>query len=372
VADSRMCGEPMHELIGSSRAQRVEFGVLFALMVPFFGWMVRHEGPLQGAGFALTAAVIIYIIWFSPHRKMEPAARRSLLEVPIMLAWSMTVIWVILPWGALGKVVGNTLIGATVCYVLFVARWIQGDSWEDWGLGSPADFCRYVWSGEHRHAARLAFFTINLALVAACWFADGAIADILRRAARRAFGFRRTLELPFPLLVAAAAIPLNLLIVFCRYDNLRAAGRLLGWYFLIGSTGMALTAYLYIYQFHDGWVEVRLTNGLVGMASYAIWGTLQELLFLGYFNTRIRKGLSSPLLSALLTAIVFGLFHLTAYTLMAICFLVMIVWALIFQAAPNVILMGIVHGISGGFGSAFSIQGMPPIRIKASVGPFNR
>jgi len=35
-------------------------------------------------------------------------------------------------------------------------------------------------------------------------------------------------------------------------------------------------------------------------------GDLQELLFLSYFNTRIRKGMRSPLLSAPLTAVVFS------------------------------------------------------------------
>lgn len=355
-----------------TRAEAVEFGLLFALLVPFYTWLLPQEGPRQWAGFALVAAVIVYIVWFSPHRRPEAAARRSLLEVPAMLAWSMVVIWGILPLGPAGKMAGNCLIGWTVVYILFFARQAQGDSWADWGMGDPWRYFANLRSGPRRREAWLALLVVNLLLVLACWFADGTVHAIVHRALRRAVGLRREIHLPFPALLVFVLPTANLLLAFVRYDNLQEAGRLLGWYFVIGSAGVMLAGYWYIYVKHGGWVEFQPMRGVTGMGGYVLWGTLQELLFLSYFNTRIRKGLDSPLLSALLTAVVFSLYHLTAYTLMGICFAVMIVWALLFQAAPNLFLLGFVHGISGGFGSAFAIQGMPPIRIKASVGPFNR
>jgi len=112
-------------------------------------------------------------------------------------------------------------------------------------------------------------------------------------------------------------------------------------------------------------------RGLRGMGAYVIWGTLQEVLFLSYFNTRIRKSFSSPLTAAVVTAMVFALFHLRAYTLMAICFGIGIVWGLLFQAAPNLFLMGLAHGVSGGFGTMFQVVGMKLVKINARVGPFN-
>lgn len=56
---------------------------------------------------------------------------------------------------------------------------------------------------------------------------------------------------------------------------------------------------------------------------------------------------------------------------MFLCFLVMNVWALIFQVAPNLFALGFSHGISGGFGGLFRVTGTTIIRIQGSVGPFN-
>ncbi|RCK81393.1 MAG: hypothetical protein OZSIB_2262 [Candidatus Ozemobacter sibiricus] len=353
-------------------AEAREFWTLFIVLLPFYLWLLPREGPPQMVGFGLVAAVIGYIVWRSPHRRPEPAARRSLLEAVAMLAWSMAVIWGILPWGPVGKVVGNVLIGLTVAYILFFARRLRGDSWEAWGLGSPWAFLAHLRHGEGRHRTWLALALANLALLTLCGWAGEVVQEIVRKAIRKAIGFRGELHLSFPARVLLVVPPMNFFFACFRYDNARQAARLLSWYFLGGLVLVVAGGYLYIYRLHGGWVELRPLQGLTGVGGYALWGTLQELLFLSYFNTRIRQGLTSPYLSALLTAVVFSLYHLTAYTLMAICFFVMIVWALIFQAAPNLFLLGIVHGISGGFGTALSIEGMPPIKIKASVGPFNR
>ena len=352
-------------------SDRLEFLVLFLLLLPFYGWLLPTPGWPRVFGYFYLAAIGAYLIWFSPHRRLDPAGRRSLLEVPAMVAWSMFWVWVVLPAGPAGKTLGTVVLVLSAIYVLFFAGPRQGDTLAERGLGSPAAFWRYLQGGEHRGAARAAFLGFNLLLVAACLFAPETTGELVRTLARRSFGIRLH-ETPGPALLLAVLLPLgNLLAVFLRYDNLREAGKVIGCYLLVAAVAVVVFGYLYIYLYNGGWVVFTPRRAVTGIGAYALWGILQELLFLSYFNTRIRKGFDSPWPAALLTAIVFSIFHINAYTLMFICFLIGIVWAMIFQAAPNVIILGIAHGISGGFRSAFLVKGMELFRIKGSVGPFN-
>lgn len=356
---------------GGSVSDRVEFLVLFLLLLPFYGWFLRTPGVLRVFGYVYLAAISGYLIWFSPHRRLDPEGRRSLLEAPAMVAWAMIWIWVVLPAGDLGRLIGTISLVLTSMYILFVAGPLNGDTLAERGLGSPLEFWRQLRSGERCGAARVVLLGVNLLLVGACLLAPEVMGELVKTLARRSFGIRLS-ELPSPGMLLLILLPIgNLLVAFLRYDNLREAGTIIGCYIAAAAAFVAVAGYLYIYVYNGGWVEFTPRRAVSGMGAYVLWGTLQELLFLSYFNTRIRKGFSSPWPAALLTAIVFSIFHINAYTLMFVCFLIGIVWAFIFQAAPNVILLGFTHGISGGFGSAFLVKGMTIFRIKASVGPFN-
>ncbi|MFZ2956698.1 MAG: CPBP family glutamic-type intramembrane protease [Candidatus Ozemobacteraceae bacterium] len=360
------------QIFGQPKKILLEAGIVFLLLLPFYAYFLRTPEFPRTFGFFYLAGICVYILWFSPNRNPAPEARKSLMEVPILTGSALFFEWAIIPAGPVGRFAGQVLLGFCVVYILFLSSRFHGDRSTEWGIGSPTAMIGYLRNGQNRFAALGALFLGGICVVSACLFAHDLVAEILRGMLRRAFGYRQAIEVSTPVL-AMTGLCIYLFFVFfvIRFDNLREAGIIVGAYFLGLVAVVAIGGYVYIYLLNSGWVEFAPRKGLTSMGAYVLWGTLQELLFLSYFNTRIRKGISSPLLSALLTAVIFSIFHLTAYTLMFLCFLVGIIWALIFQVAPNLFLIGICHGISAGFGSFFAVQGMKLIRIKASVGPFN-
>lgn len=349
-------------------AQRREAWSVFLLLLPCYALLPR-PGPARWAGFAGIAAVCGYILFFSPHRRQDPASRRSLLEAPAVFGITLVGLWGALPHPGLGRSVGAGILAAVVAYILLVSARVHGDAPGDWGVASPRENAAKLLGPEGRRL-RWAWVALNLALAALCFFLPELPLAVLRRALRFVTGLRIEPVLAPALLAVSAVAALNLLGALLRLDNLGRAARIVGAYLAALCAVALLGGYYYIYVVGGGRVELQVLHGLAGLGAYFFWGTLQELLFLSYFNTRIRKGLDSAPLSALLTAVIFSLHHLPAYTLTVLCFLLGIVWARIFQAAPNLLVLGLGHGATGGLWSLFKIMDMTPIKIKMSVGPF--
>lgn len=84
---------------------------------------------------------------------------------------------------------------------------------------------------------------------------------------------------------------------------------------------------------------------------YAIWGLIQQWLFLGYFNTRLRKGLPNTRLgkslTILITGLYFSLIHLPAWPLMIVTFLGGCFFGYYYQYDKyrNLFIMGVAHGV---------------------------
>ncbi|MBF0546871.1 MAG: CPBP family intramembrane metalloprotease [Candidatus Riflebacteria bacterium] len=359
-------------MIKSSREETIEACVIFLMLLPFYLLMLPAPGSLKIFGFFYLAGIVGYMLFLTPHRLNTKVARKSLLEVFIVLIWTLVTIWGILPTGKTAGVLGDVLLGFSIFYILFLSGPLNKDTHQDWGIGSPSAFLEYLKKGEHRNLARMGFLLVNLFVIAGCFFFPEGCNEILTGLLRRSIGIKLQTMIPQYLIILGFLTMANLfLICVVRYDNLVQVAKFIAIYFLVGSFLVFITGYVYIYLLNNGYVELIPQRGIIRIGTYIFWGTLQELLFLSYFNTRIRKGISSPLLSSLLTAVIFSIYHLTAYTLMFICFLVGILWALIFQTAPNLFALGVCHGISGGFGSFFQVHGMTIFKIKGSVGPFN-
>ncbi|HNW33790.1 MAG TPA: CPBP family glutamic-type intramembrane protease [Candidatus Ozemobacteraceae bacterium] len=357
--------------LGGITSHLFEAAILFLLLLPFYGYFLRTPGIVRTIGWFYIAGLLSYMVFRSPHRRADAAARSSLNEAAFMLGWCMILLWGILPAGTTGFSIGIFLLTMTLLYLFFLSRVRHQDSLADWGLGSPRDFFTYLKHGARRKAALAGIATANILLVAGCLIAPGFFHELLRGLVNKSLGADMGSWVPEWAAVILLAVFLNTVIVFTRYDNLSQACRVIGIYLALVWLAVGILGYTYVYIIKGGWVELDPAGGLSEVGTYMMWGTIQELLFLSYFNTRIRKGVTSPLLSALITAVVFSLFHIPAYTLMTICFLVGIVWALIFQYAPNLVVLGFSHGFSAGFFSAFHVKGFPFSRIKASVGPFN-
>jgi len=364
----------------------VEGGVVLGLLLPFYFFFLPREGWLQWMGFAYLACIVLYIVFLSPHLDLSRQARRSLLEVPIIVVWILFWLWAVLPrenpkieFGestlSVCMVIGGIALGAALIHIIFISARLHGDSADDWGLGSPVRFIREMRKGPGARTKKIGVFLANVGVVLVVLLARTQAEEIVRKVVGQSTPFRLKEGLSF-WTVGLISIGVVNLFLFCivRYRNFPRAAKIVGAYLAILVAFIVVAGYLAIYVHGKGSVDLRVANGMRSVGTYIIWGTLQGLLFLSYFNTRIRKGISSPLLSALLTAVVFSLFHLTAYELMTVCFFIGIVWAFIFQAEPNVFLLGLAHGVSGGFGSAFDVKlpgGKDVPKMKATVGPFN-
>jgi membrane protease YdiL (CAAX protease family) len=128
-----------------------------------------------------------------------------------------------------------------------------------------------------------------------------------------------------------------------RTDNFLQAMRLLalpmliaagvmvsiGWY--LGSLRFALPV--------NGWAILWLP--VLGVA----WGLLQQALLQGFIHRRAQMVWGQKPLSILVVAVIFALIHLPNPWLALATFVGGIIWSWVYQRAPNLLALGISHGL---------------------------
>ncbi|MGV9171826.1 MAG: CPBP family intramembrane glutamic endopeptidase [Promethearchaeia archaeon] len=102
-------------------------------------------------------------------------------------------------------------------------------------------------------------------------------------------------------------------------------------------------------------------------AGYVFWGWLQQLLFLGVFNTYFARAFEirekkQRRYACLCSALFFGLIHLPNFWLSIFTFISGYIWAYFFMQSRNLWAMGIIHGLGGTL-----LNKLAPINF--SVGP---
>jgi hypothetical protein len=103
---------------------------------------------------------------------------------------------------------------------------------------------------------------------------------------------------------------------------------------------------------------------------YLFWGMAQQWVFLGYFHTRIRRGVPPGRLGrawvSLLTGIIFCVFHIPSWPLLPVAFAGGCFFGYFYQfdRYRNLFTMGLAHGV-GGTMVAFLTH------IRMSVGPWS-
>ncbi|MFO8020186.1 MAG: CPBP family intramembrane glutamic endopeptidase [Promethearchaeia archaeon] len=102
-------------------------------------------------------------------------------------------------------------------------------------------------------------------------------------------------------------------------------------------------------------------------AGYVFWGWLQQMLFLGVFNTYFARGFEirekrPRHLACFCSGLFFGLIHLPNFWLSFFTFISGYIWALFFMQSRNLWVMGIMHGLGGTL-----LNKLVPINF--SVGP---
>lgn len=75
------------------------------------------------------------------------------------------------------------------------------------------------------------------------------------------------------------------------------------------------------------------------------WGLVQQYVLQGFFNRRAQMVWGRGLKSVLVVSFIFALIHLPNLWLAAATFVGGVVWAWVYQRAPNLLALGISHGL---------------------------
>lgn len=128
-----------------------------------------------------------------------------------------------------------------------------------------------------------------------------------------------------------------------RLDNFLEASRLLA--LLLFAPALLLLAF--------GWFNSNLNlvrwgggQSILGMPALGIlWGLLQQYALQGFINRRAQILWGRGWLSVFLVALVFGGLHLPNPLLSLMTFAGGLVWAYVYQRAPNLLALGLSHGL---------------------------
>ncbi len=87
-------------------------------------------------------------------------------------------------------------------------------------------------------------------------------------------------------------------------------------------------------------------GAILGMPLLGIlWGLVQQYAIQGFINRRAQIAWGPGFVSIFTVAVLFGLFHLPNPALMVATFVGGLVWATVYQRAPNLLALAISHGL---------------------------
>ncbi len=128
-----------------------------------------------------------------------------------------------------------------------------------------------------------------------------------------------------------------------RFDNLARAARLLAPP-MIFATLLLVAAGLYTSKLD--FMRWRGEDSLPGVLALGVlWGFLQQYALQGFINRRAQMIWGPGRKSVLAVALTFALLHLPNPWLMLATFAGGVVWAAVYQRAPNLLALGLSHGL---------------------------
>jgi membrane protease YdiL (CAAX protease family) len=128
-----------------------------------------------------------------------------------------------------------------------------------------------------------------------------------------------------------------------RLDSFWQAARLLILPMVVGSVILVGIGYFYGSIDFFRW---RGGGAIPGMPVLGIaWGLVQQYALQGFINRRAQIVWGPGIVSILVVAVLFAAFHLPNPTLMVATFVGGLVWATVYQRAPNLFALAISHGL---------------------------
>jgi len=128
-----------------------------------------------------------------------------------------------------------------------------------------------------------------------------------------------------------------------RLDNFAEAARLLL------PPMLAVSALLVGLGWYAGTLDFGRWKGgqsILGVPGLSlVWGVLQQYALQGFINRRAQVALGRGALSVLLVGLLFALFHLPNFWLMFATFAGGLLWAYVYQRAPNILAVGLSHSL---------------------------
>lgn len=128
-----------------------------------------------------------------------------------------------------------------------------------------------------------------------------------------------------------------------RLDNFGEAARLLL------PPMLAVSALLVAVGWYAGTLDFGRWEGgqsIMGVPGLSlVWGPLQQYALQGFINRRAQVALGRGNLSVLLVGLLFALFHLPNPWLMFATFAGGLLWAWVYQRAPNLLAVGLSHSL---------------------------
>ena len=128
-----------------------------------------------------------------------------------------------------------------------------------------------------------------------------------------------------------------------RLDNFGKAARLLVLPMIAGSVILIGIGY---FSRSIDFLRWRGGGAILGMPLLGIvWGLVQQYALQGFINRRAQIVWGPGLVSTVVVAVLFAVFHLPNLSLMAATFVGGLVWATVYQRAPNLFALAISHGL---------------------------
>lgn len=319
-----------------------------------------------------------------PEKKSR---RHNLIEgLAMLMAILVCLWWIAYPFGVLMGVgaadaLSRLALWAGAIFVLLVSPRVHGDTPESRGLGNPMWVWRAVAHGAPRRRLGFALLLGGLTLCLAIFLYANA-----PDAGKFLLGVPREVALAAKLGAGGSVLLFTICLgvsvfwtaVVIRYDNfisaLTVAGKMLAvllpviLIFALACNGPAAFAA----------IDMR-ERGLSAIG-YVFWGAIQQLLFCGYFGTRLRKGFAPAegrqrwmrrLFVAILNGSFFGLIHINSWSLVVATWILgtFLSWVFMEDRARNLFALGIVHGVLGTCTSCF-FNGAHGFHIRMRVGPW--